>query len=276
MAAPICNRAEHAMICDNSRMRLITHTCSNTEIVCALGCEQLLVGVDDHSDYPADVVSRIPKIGPDLDFDIERVLALEPDLVITSLTVPGHERNIEQLEKHQVPHHVMQPFTLTDVADNFRTIAALLDVPAQGEKLASDFNAAMTPSSPSQDNYREPAVLIEWWPKPVIVPGRKSWVTPMLSLAGGRNPLADEEIESRPLTEEELTAINPDAIIISWCGVPFEKYRHEVVYRRPYLQDCPALTNQRVYSVSEAFLGRPGPRLVEGLEKLRAIVADCE
>ena len=64
-----------------SLMRIVSLACSNTEIVCALGCADLLVGVDDHSDHPEDVVARLPKVGPDLEIDVDRVAALEPDLV---------------------------------------------------------------------------------------------------------------------------------------------------------------------------------------------------
>ena len=61
-------------------MRVVSLTCSNTEIVCALGCADALVGVDNHSDFPEDVVSRLPRVGPDLGIDPEAVSALEPDL----------------------------------------------------------------------------------------------------------------------------------------------------------------------------------------------------
>ena len=84
-------------------MRVVSHTCSNTEIVCALGCAEMLVGVDDHSDYPVEVVSKLPRIGPDLGVDVERVKRLEPDLVLTSLTVPGHEKVIEALSATRTP-----------------------------------------------------------------------------------------------------------------------------------------------------------------------------
>ena len=70
-------------------MRIVSLACSNTEIVCALGCADLLVGVDDHSDFPTDVVGPLPKVGPDLDIDVERVAALEPDLVLS--LDPSHE-----------------------------------------------------------------------------------------------------------------------------------------------------------------------------------------
>src|SRR5262245_32085204 len=74
--------------CHMFRVRVVSLTCSNTEIVCALGLADCLVGVDNHSDYPVEVVTRLPRVGPDLDIDVERVAALEPDLVLASLTVP--------------------------------------------------------------------------------------------------------------------------------------------------------------------------------------------
>src|SRR3546814_14977175 len=73
-------------------MRVVSHTCSNTEIVCALGAQDLLIAVDNDSDYPPDVVSKLVPLGRDLQLDVDAALALKPDLVLTSLTVPGHER----------------------------------------------------------------------------------------------------------------------------------------------------------------------------------------
>src|SRR5690554_184630 len=103
-------------------MRIVTHTCSNTEIVCALGRAHSLVGVDDHSDYPPEVVEPLPRIGPDLDVDINKIKALNPDLVITSLTVPGHERCLERLDAAGLPLLVTQPHSLADVAADIRRI----------------------------------------------------------------------------------------------------------------------------------------------------------
>jgi iron complex transport system substrate-binding protein len=78
-------------------MRIVSHTCSNTEIVCALGCGDRLVGVDADSDHPPEAVARLPKLGRDLELDVAAVRALRPDLVLTSQTVPGHERTVAAL-----------------------------------------------------------------------------------------------------------------------------------------------------------------------------------
>src|SRR3989304_5934036 len=78
--------------------RIVSLCPSNTEILFALGLVESIVGVDSHSDYPTQV-KELPRVGTDLRINMEKVKALEPDLVVASLTVPGMERNIEALEK---------------------------------------------------------------------------------------------------------------------------------------------------------------------------------
>lgn len=256
-------------------MRIVSHTCSNTEIVCALGCGHLLVGVDEHSDYPEDVVGPLPKIGKDLSVDPEKVKALRPDLVITSLTVPGHEKVLAGLEAAGLPVLVRAPRSIADTLEDIRVIASALGVPARGEALAASLAEAIGPI-PAAPPPGAPCVLVEWWPKPVIGAGRLSWVHDLLLAAGARNLLGEREVQSTPLHDEEVVAGQPDAVVISWCGVPASHYRTEVVSRRPAWQEVPAVRAGRVFPISEAWLGRPGPRLADGVAALRAVVAACQ
>jgi iron complex transport system substrate-binding protein len=252
-----------------AKMRIVSHTCSNTEIVCALGRADWLVGVDDHSDHPAEVVEKLPRIGPDLDVDVDRILALEPDLVMTSLTVPGHERCLERLEAAGLPLLVTRPRTLADVAADIRRIGGEIDARGSAERLASRFEAAMDVGPPESDPV---PILVEWWPKPVIVPGRHSWVNEMLRLAGGINPWRDRDAESLEVSAGMARGAAPEAVVMSWCGVDEAKYRPHVVRRRQGWESIPAIADNRVFAVSEAWLGRPGPRLLDGIVKLREIV----
>jgi len=268
-------------------MRVVSLACSNTEIVAALGCAHLLVGVDNHSDHPAEVVAGLPRVGPDLEIDVAAVAALSPDLVLCSLTVPGHETVVEGIEAAGLPHLVLAPEGLADVPPDIRRIARALapadpDVIARGEALARSLEAAFSPgdgSVPDSDpvfGRPRPGVLVQWWPKPVIAPGNRSWVHDLITLAGGRNVLEDEACLSRPLEDAEVAARNPDIIVVSWCGVHPDKYRPEVVRRNPAFQEVAAIRNDRVLSIPEAFLGRPGPRLLEGLAALRSAIAPRE
>ena len=253
-------------------MRVVSHTCSNTEIVCALGCADLLVGVDDHSDYPAEVVRDLPRIGPDLGVDVERVKRLEPDLVLTSLTVPGHERIVADLERAGLPLLVLQPKSLRDVSTDIETISRALHVEERGRELAQWMRDQLATSAPAPES--RPPILVEWWPKPVIVPGKRSWVTDMLAISGGANPWGERDCESMPLSDDEVLAASPEAIVVSWCGIEPQKLRPDMVRRRRAWRSLPAIEHDRIHCVPEAWMGRPGPRLVAGVRALRAIIAD--
>src|SRR5688572_19616730 len=234
-------------------MRVVSLTCSNTEIVCALGAAGELVGVDDHSDFPEEVVSRLPRVGPDLDIDIAKVRALQPDLVLASLTVPGHERVVEALAAAGLPFIAPAPARLEHVYADIREIAARLGCTPRGEALIAQLTQAFDAGA-SVAGAGRPRILVEWWPKPVIVPGRDSWVSDLIALAGGENPLAAAPVKSRPITDAEAVALAPDAIVIAWCGVRPEKYRPEVVYRRAAWQGLRALAERQVHCIPEAFL----------------------
>ncbi len=253
-------------------MRIVSTTCSNTEIVCALGAGEQLVGIDDYSDFPADVVARLPRVGPDLGIDVARVEALRPDLVLASLTVPGHERVVDSLRAAGLPVVAPEPVSLADVGRDIREIARALGVADRGEVLARDFETALA-SAP--DERARPSLVVEWWPKPVIVPGAKSWVTELIDRAGGVNPFGRDDVKSRAIEVEELRRIDPDAFVISWCGIDPSKYRPDVVLQRTGCERLRAVCERRVFSVPEAHLGRPGPRLVHGLADLRRVVAAC-
>lgn len=251
-------------------LRVFSHTCSNTEIVCALGCAEMLVGVDADSDFPPEVVARLPRAGRDLDLDIDAVRRLAPDLVLSSLTVPGHERVVAALEDAGLRVLVCDPVSLQDVYQDIRRVAAALGVSERGDELVARMDAAM-PAVAAPGT--RPSVLVEWWPKPVIAAARQSWVNDLIRRAGGRNPWDVLDARSVPQDHAEAAAMQPDVVVMSWCGVREENYRADLVRKRPGWEHVPAVARDRIHAVSEAFLGRPGPRLVEGYRRLRAAIA---
>ena len=85
-------------------MRIISLCPSNTEILHAIGVDP--IAVDDSSDYPPDL--DVPKLGPDLSIDLDKVEALDPDLVLASLSVPGMEKNVEGLKERGIPYTIVK------------------------------------------------------------------------------------------------------------------------------------------------------------------------
>jgi iron complex transport system substrate-binding protein len=253
--------------------RVVSLVASNTEIVCALGLGDRLVGLDDFSDWPP-AVQHLPRVGRDLDIDVERVARLEPDLVLASLSVPGMERNVERLAASGVPHAVIEPRGLDGVFENVRQVAALLGEPERGERLAAELRermaAIVAAVAPAAARHR-PRVYWEWWPRPPITPGGRSWMTRLIEKAGGRNIYADLDRESAPVTLEGVASREPEVVVLCVCGA---KKLPDVasVYARAGWEQMPAVRNRRAYALLEPWYGRPGPRLVDGLAELAQVL----
>ncbi|MDX2005442.1 MAG: cobalamin-binding protein [Meiothermus sp.] len=245
-------------------MRLVSLTCSNTEIVWSLGLTDWLVGVDSNSDFPAEV-AHLPRVGPDLQVDLDKVESLRPDLVLASLSVPGMEQVVEGLVRRRIPHVVLDPQTLSEVYADIARVAALLGAERQGGHVVRAMKWMIAQARGQLPSWvRPPRVMVEWWPRPVIAACRDSWVTQMLGVLGAENALAHIPARSRPLTPGEVESARPDLITVSWCGV--KRLRPEVVMGCNL--DIPAIRNRQVFALEEAYLGRPGPRLAEGVKRL--------
>lgn len=232
----------------------------------------MLVGVDADSDYPPSVVSALPQLGRDLSLDVTAVVALKPDLVLTSLTLPGHQQAVSALEASGLRSLVCEPLRLDDVYADIQRIAQALGVAARGRALVEEMRSVIRPQAAGG---AKPRILLEWWPKPVIAPTRDSWASELIELAGGENPWGQRPGKSSPLTDAEIFDAAPDAVVMSWCGVPLRNYRAALVRRRPGWDAVPAVQKHRIVAISEAFLGRPGPRLVEGYRALRELIERC-
>ena len=265
-------------------MRVASLTCSNTEIVCALGMSHVLVAVDDHSDHPEEVVSKLPRLGPDLSIDVDALEELQPDITLASLTVPGHEKVVEEIRAKGLEYMAPDPRCIGDIYRDIRDISKALGVSSRGEALIQwmqrgletssvDHEESLTDTAVTDKAVRELApVLVEWWPKPVFIPARHSWINEMLHIAGGVNPWKDAPGHSMEVETESVLAHNPEVVIISWCGVDPAKYNPEKVIQRNGWAEVRAVRDRSVFCVAESYLGRPGPRIVEGVRRLRIAI----
>ncbi len=253
-------------------VRVVSLAASNTEIVCALGMAHRLVGVDSHSDYPPEVVAGLPKLGPDLHIDVEKVRALAPDLVLASLSVPGMESVVEGLALAGLPYVAVKPAGLDGVFQNIQDIGHLLGVPDRASRLVANLRARVLKVQEQAARVdRRWRVYWEWWPRPLISPGGPSWITHLCQLAGGSNLFADSHRESLVVSPDEVVARDPEVIVLCYCGA--RKLPDPAsLLRRPGWEDTTAVRAGRVYAVLEPLFGRPGPRLVDGLELLAALL----
>ncbi|HZX15033.1 MAG TPA: cobalamin-binding protein [Thermodesulfobacteriota bacterium] len=253
--------------------RIVSLCPSNTEILFALGLDEQIVGVDSHSDYPPKV-KELPKVGPDLRINMKKVKALEPDLVVASLTVPGMERNIEALEKTKLPYIILNPHNIEETIENILMLGEITDTLKEAEGLVSKIKGTINSIKLRVENIRyRPQLYWEWWPKPLITACRHSWVNDMSEIVGGINIFSNIEKTSSIVEDSDIVSLNPDILLICWCGEKMQnRMSIDKILTRPGWENIKAIKEKRVYCVPESLFGRPGPRIIDGLESLSQIV----
>jgi iron complex transport system substrate-binding protein len=222
--------------------------------------------VDRWSDYPPRV-RNLPQVGSDLHIDLDCVLALQPELVVASLHVPGMEDNLPLLEGAGVPYLAVGGVGLAGVWEDVRVIGQYLNREARAAALVQQAQARFAAvervcGAASQ----RPRVHWEWAANPIVA-GRRSWITEMLHLAGGENAYADLDVESVRLTLEDVASHRPDVVVACWCGARKLPTPQRLLDRKGW-QDIKAVQSGRVAVFDESLFGRPGPRLADGLERL--------
>jgi iron complex transport system substrate-binding protein len=234
-----------------------------------LGLTTSLIGVDDYSDWPEDI-NGLPRLGPDLDIDMDLVEELKPDLVLASLSVPGMERNIKELEKRKIPFVIVpNPQTLQEIGDCLLFVGKATKTYDKASQLYEKFTRILKYyESLSKQVDTHKTLYWEWWAKPIFTPGARNWLTEISGLAGGRNIFEDKAVESVQTGWEDVKSRNPDVICIVWVGVPKNKVNPKVILKRPGWDWMNAVKNNQLYILDEPLFCRPSPRLLNGLAKI--------
>ncbi len=282
-------------------VRIVSLIASATEIVCALGFEDSLVGRSHECDYPPGVarlpVCTRPRIdvhaaSGEIDRQIKAMVRgalsiyqvdeqllqdLEPDVIVTQSQCEVCAVSLRDVERavcawvRKCPRIVsLQPDALADVYHDIEQVALALDAYERGTELIVRMQeriaavAARAGSVPE----RPGAACIEWV-EPLMAAG--NWVPELVELAGGVNLFGQAGKHSPWLTWEQLRAADPDVIVLMPCGFDLARTRQDL----PLLQakdgwaELRAVRSGRVFVTDgNQYFNRPGPRLVESLEIL--------
>ena len=250
-------------------LKLISICPSNTELVTYLGLTKSLIAVDNFSDWP-ESVKTLPRLGPDLNINMDKVEELQPDLVLASLSVPGMERNIEELKKRNIPYVIVpNPKTLREVGDSLLFIGIATNTSNKAKKVFENYNRILEDyHSLAKKVEKRITIYWEWWAKPIFTPGGTNWLTEISELAGGINVFSNHAEASVQTDWEEVTRRNPDVMCIVWVGVHKDKVNPKVILKRPGIEHMEAIKNKQMYILEEPLFCRPSPRLLLGLNKL--------
>jgi iron complex transport system substrate-binding protein len=242
--------------------RVITLAPNLTEIVYAIGAGDRLVGNTTYCDYPEQAKS-VQKVGDTLQPNIERILALRPNLIFIS-TSSQLEAFARQLSKHGIPVYVSDPHDLEGVIDSIENIAKLLNREKEAGDLVSRLRGRITAVEAAVKNRKPVRVFYQLSAEPLYTAGRDGFVTDLIKRAGGLSVTADVPEAWPRYSQESAVAAQPDAIVLP-TGGSMGDANSDVATG---LKRAPAVLNGRVFKIDGDLLVRPGPRAIDGLEQL--------
>jgi iron complex transport system substrate-binding protein len=248
--------------------RVVALAPSITEIIYALGRENLLKGATLYSDFPPPAVN-LPKVGSYVQLNLEKIVALKPDLCIA--IKDGNPKVVaRRLESLNIPAYAVDPRNLETVMQTVLEIGNLLNANQQADLLVQRMRSRVlkVKSLVAKAGYR-PRVFFQIGISPIVSVGTDTFMHELIVLAGGKN-LAKGPVAYPRFSREQVLALSPEILIITSMAraAVFEKVKAEWS-RWP---NIPAIRDQRIFLEDSNFFDRPTPRLVDGLELLVKLI----
>ncbi len=267
--------AGREVVLDAEPLRVVSLAPSNTEIVCALEACDLIVGVTDFDDYPAEVAD-IEKVVVGAQVDVEAVVAAEPDLVIAAGNELTPTSVIEQLIDLDVPVMTLYPESLEEIYADIELVGQALGRVEAATELVDDMASRVDDVQATVAELEAPRTFYEVgvFEGTIYTAGEGSFLASLIETAGG-DPVTGDAL-STSIEIEDLVAADPEIILLGDASYD-PTITAESVAARPGWATMTAVVDGRVVSVTEDIvITRPGPRIVDGLEALaRAIHPDA-
>jgi iron complex transport system substrate-binding protein len=251
---------------DGIPQRIVSVAPTPTEMLFAVGAGEQVVGVDDYSDYPAEAAD-LTKVGA-YPVNIEAIISLQPDLIVSGDLVPRAQ--LDQLASEGIPYVLFADRTLEDIFKTIRLAGVITGHVSEADALATDLERRVDAVSNKTlaDGVLKPRVYVEYYPMFTYGPG--SFGDDLIYLAGGENIAHNTSSEYPEVLDEFVLAQDPE-IIVYTSGV-MSSTTAESIAARPGWENISAITNDMIFSVDDNLLSRYGPRIVDGLEELAAII----
>lgn len=252
--------------------RIVCMTEETTETLYALGEDWRIVGISGFTVRPPRARKEKPKVSAFTSAKIDRILELEPDLVLGFSDLQADIAT--ELIRRGVAVHVFNQRSVAGILRMIRMLGGLIGEQAKAEEYAAGLERGVEAVRRQvEPGARRPRVYFEEWDDPQISGIR--WVSELVAIAGGEDcfperaaePLAVNRIVADP---QEVVRRRPDIVIGSWCG---KKFRPEKVAARPGWEAVPAVANGHLYEIKSPLILQPGPAaLTDGLAELRKII----
>lgn len=248
--------------------RVVSCAPSNTEIIFALGKGDKLVGVTNYADYPEEA-KKIEKIGKMSPLNAEKIISLKPDVVFC---FGGFQlKEAIKLRKLGLKVVIFEPKTVEETLTTILDVGKILNAEAQAKEILKDFRGRLDLVSSNVKNIsfeERPKVFIGSMYEPIYSPGKGTFLNELIEIAGGRNIVTTNGWAK--ISPEFVVKANPDIVVIP-VGVMsmtnLEEAKEKLSKKEVY-KNLKATKEGKIYFIDENIVFRPGPRLIDGIEKL--------
>jgi iron complex transport system substrate-binding protein len=253
--------------------RIVCLTEETVETLYLLGEEARIVGVSGYAVRPARVRREKPRVSAFISADIDKIMALAPDLVLTFSDLQADIA--ATLIRRGVALHAFNQRDVAGIFAMIRTLGALVGASEKAEALAGALEQRRADARARAGALaRRPRVYFEEWDEPMIA--GIGWVSELIAAAGGIDVfarLADRKsARERVVSAQDVIAAAPDIIVGSWCGKKFVPAR---LAARPGFAELPAVREGWLREIKSSLILQPGPAaLTDGLVALATIMAD--
>ncbi|MCA1561362.1 MAG: ABC transporter substrate-binding protein [Acidobacteria bacterium] len=256
--------------------RIISAIPAVTEMLFAIGARPQVVAVGSFDNYPPEIAG-LARVGALIDPDLEKMLALRPDLVVVYDTQVDLRR---QLERARIPVFRYRHAGLADVTATVRELGARVGRPAAAEAVAADIERSLAAIRTRVAGLRPPRTLVVFGREKgalrgIYASGGVGFIHDMVEAAGGTNIFADVRRESVQATSELILARSPD-VILELNAAPIsdgEQAAERGVWQ--VLSAVPAVRNHRIHMIGDERTVIPGPRVAQGTQLIaRALHPD--
>jgi iron complex transport system substrate-binding protein len=250
--------------------RIVCLTEETVETLYLLGEERRIVGVSGYAVRPARVRKEKPRIAAFITADLGKILALEPDLVLTFSDLQADI--VAALIRRNIAVHAFNQRDIEGILALIRTLGALVDAQDKANALAGSLETRLADVRTRTMMGVRPRVYFEEWDDPMISSIR--WVAELIEIAGGGEVFPElsrnKNAKDRIVSAADVIAAAPDIIVGSWCG---KKFAPAKVAARDGFANVPAVRTGWLREIKSALILQPGPAaLTDGLDALVAIV----
>ncbi|MBN1189242.1 MAG: cobalamin-binding protein [Dehalococcoidales bacterium] len=250
--------------------RIISLAPSNTELVYALGLEDRLIGVTTYCNYPPQVEDK-PRVADFSRVDIEKIVSLQPDLVLAGNI--HKDEIIPALEKVNVTVLGIDPERLDKILATLKMLGSFTDSAAEADTLIASLTTrikAVTDKTEKLSTFERPRVFFLTWHDPLWTVGRDTLVFDLIEKAGGENIASDLSGHAQ-IDLESVIQRNPQVILVL-TSMGSQSTSFEFIKSEPRFQATDALKSGRIFQVDTDIFGRTTPRAVDGLEEMTRMI----